>query len=94
MTSLENFAAGKGRFVDDINLPDMVRMVIVRSPYARARIAKIEGGLNGKELSGTMSSVGEGATEGSQGLLQPILSSASVNYVGQPVAAVFGREQG
>ncbi len=91
VTSMESFAAGKGRFVDDINLPDMVRMVIVRSPYARARIAKIEGGLNGKELSGTMSSVGEGATEGSQELLQPILSSGYVNYVGQPVAAVFGK---
>jgi carbon-monoxide dehydrogenase large subunit len=87
---MESFTRGKGKFVDDINLPDQLRMVIVRSPYARARIANIKGGINGNELKDSMSSVGEGATEGSQELQQPILSTTFVNYVGQPVAAVFG----
>ncbi len=92
MTSLESFAAGRGKFVDDINLPGLIRMVVVRSPYARAKIVRLEGGISGKELTGNMSSVGEGATEGSEGLQQPILSTNFVNYVGQPVAAVFGKD--
>ena len=86
MTSLESFAAGRGKFVDDINLPGLIRMVVLRSPYARAKIVRLEGGISGRELTGNMSSVGEGATEGSEGLQQPILSTNFVNYVGQPVS--------
>src|SRR5712672_3624024 len=32
---------GKGRYVDDVKLPNMVYMDIVRSPYAHAKIRKI-----------------------------------------------------
>lgn len=92
MTSLEKFVSGRGEFVEDIKLPGMIRMVVVRSPYARARIVRIDGGINGNELRGSMSSVGEGATQGSQELQQPVLSSGTVNYAGQPVAAVFGKD--
>lgn len=35
------FIQGKGNYVDDIKLPDMVHMDIVRSPVAHARIKKI-----------------------------------------------------
>src|SRR4030095_11614486 len=34
--------AGKGCFVDDINLPGMLHMVVLRSPYAHARIRSID----------------------------------------------------
>lgn len=90
MSAIDGFVTGQGRYVDDIKLPGMMRMYVVRSPYARARILKIEGGLNGHEVRGSMSSVGEGATEGSMELQEPVLSTSTVNYVGQPVAAVFG----
>jgi carbon-monoxide dehydrogenase large subunit len=35
------FIQGKGHYVDDVNLPEMVYGQIVRSPYAHARIKKI-----------------------------------------------------
>ena len=35
------FIQGKGRYVDDIKLPGMVHIDIVRSPFAHARIKKI-----------------------------------------------------
>jgi len=36
------FIQGKGRYIDDIKLPHMVYMDIVRSPYAHAKITKID----------------------------------------------------
>ena len=32
---------GRGTFVDNLTLPGMVYMVVVRSPYPRARIANV-----------------------------------------------------
>ena len=36
------FIQGKGNYVDDVKLPGMLYMDIVRSPYAHARILKID----------------------------------------------------
>src|SRR5262249_27098594 len=36
------FIQGKGRYIDDVKLPNMVYMDIVRSPYAQAKILKID----------------------------------------------------
>src|SRR5499427_3129063 len=36
------FLRGKGNYVDDIQLPGMLHMDIVRSPYAHAKIVKID----------------------------------------------------
>src|SRR5215471_6274780 len=36
------FIRGKGNYIDDIKLPGMVYMDIVRSPYAHARITNID----------------------------------------------------
>src|SRR5258706_15513468 len=36
------FLPGQGRYVDDIKLPGMLHMAIVRSPYAHARITGID----------------------------------------------------
>src|ERR1043165_8639671 len=36
------FLQGKGRYIDDIKLPGMLHMVIVRSPYAHAQILNID----------------------------------------------------
>jgi CO/xanthine dehydrogenase Mo-binding subunit len=35
-------AAGRGRYIDDIELPRMVHLAFLRSPYAHARIAAID----------------------------------------------------
>ncbi len=36
------FIQGKGRYIDDVTLPGMLHMDIVRSPYAHAKILKID----------------------------------------------------
>src|SRR5690348_10499834 len=36
------FIQGRGRYIDDVKLPNMVYMDIVRSPYAHAKIKKID----------------------------------------------------
>jgi carbon-monoxide dehydrogenase large subunit len=80
---------GRGKFVNDIHLPQMLHMAIIRSPHARARLLKVRGGINASELKANLSSVGEGATQ-ETGVMQPVLASEYVNYVGQPIAAVLG----
>lgn len=78
---------GIGKFVDDIKLPNMLYLNVIRSPYSRARINKIKGGINGHELKANLISVGEGAS-GRAIIPFYALSTDYVNYVGQPVAAV------
>jgi carbon-monoxide dehydrogenase large subunit len=63
----------------------------VRSPYGRAKVLNVNGGINSSELKASLASVGEGASEES-GAAQPVLASGYVNYVGQPVAAVLGKD--
>ena len=36
------FIRGQGKYVDDIQLPGMLYLDIVRSPYAHAKIVKID----------------------------------------------------
>ncbi len=38
----QRFLTGNGRYVDDIDLPDMLHAAILRSPYAHARINSID----------------------------------------------------
>ena len=38
----KRFLMGKGRYTDDIVLPDQSYAVFVRSPYAHAAVTKIE----------------------------------------------------
>ncbi|EQB64484.1 MAG: hypothetical protein AMDU3_IPLC00004G0062 [Thermoplasmatales archaeon I-plasma] len=87
------FVKGKGHFVDDLNLPGTLFMSVLRSPYARARILSIKGGLNGSELKAKMASVGEGADPSQSVSIQPVFATGYVNYVGEPVAAVFGDDR-
>jgi carbon-monoxide dehydrogenase large subunit len=82
---------GRGQYVNDLHLPNMLHLAIVRSPHARAKLLKVNGGINHSELKATLASVGEGASEGS-GAVLPALATGYVNYVGQPVAAVLGED--
>ncbi|MGD0176823.1 MAG: xanthine dehydrogenase family protein molybdopterin-binding subunit [Candidatus Bathyarchaeia archaeon] len=89
--SSRKLVEGRGQFVNDLRLPHMLHLAIVRSPHARAKLLKVRGGINHSELKATMASVGEGASEGS-GVILPVLAADYVNYVGQPVAAVLGED--
>ena len=87
------FVRGKGHFVDDLKIPGTLYMSVLRSPYARARILSIKGGINGSELKAKMASVGEGADPSQTVSIQPVFATGYVNYVGEPVAAVFGDDR-
>ena len=82
---------GRGQFVNDLHLPNMLHMVVVRSPHGRAKLLKVSGGITYSELKANLASVGEGSS-GDSGAAQPVLASDYVNFVGQPVAAVLGRD--
>lgn len=91
MESSRKLVEGRGQFVNDLHFPDMLHLAIVRSPHGRAKLLKVDGGINSSELKANLASVGEGATE-SSGVAEPVLASGYVNYVGQPVAAVLGKD--
>ena len=86
------FVTGAGRYVDDIKMEGMLHLHIVRSPYARARVLSVTGGITGHEFKADMAAVGEDA--GGEGVVPfPALATERVNYVGQPVAAVLGKDR-
>ena len=37
------FVAGRGRYLDDVRVPDLLHAVLVRSPHAHARVVSIDG---------------------------------------------------
>ena len=86
------YVLGKGEFVDDIKLEGMMHLHFVRSPYARARVLSVSGGITGHEFRADMAAVGEDAG-GESAVPFPALATERVNYVGQPVAAVLGRDR-
>lgn len=86
---MRRLVEGRGKFVEDLKLPNMLYLKIVRSPYARARILKVKGGINSSELKFDLVSVGEGAEEGVATIPYPVLASDYVNFAGEAVAAVF-----
>src|SRR6202035_2505498 len=92
---------GKGNYVDDIDLPDMLHAAVLRSPHARAKIASINASA-ARELAGvhlvlTAADLGE-VLEPSpllvphHALTQPRtqlpLARDAVRYVGEAVALV------
>lgn len=94
MSESDVLVKGAGKYVDDIVLPNMLHMMVARSPHAHARIVSIKGGLNGNELKALVSSAGEGGGANiSPALMHPALAQNSVYYVGQPVAAVFADDR-
>ncbi|MBD0282541.1 MAG: hypothetical protein ICV69_10170, partial [Thermoleophilaceae bacterium] len=38
----DRFIRGRGNYVDDVNLPGMLHMAVLRSPFAHARINSID----------------------------------------------------
>ena len=72
----------------------MLYMSVVRSPYARARLLKVEGGINHQDLDVPIGGYGEGASrEVDIKLLHPVFAKDYVYYAGQPVAAVLGEDR-
>ena len=91
----DRFIRGKGQYFDDITLPGMLHMEILRSPYAHARIASIDTSA-AQALPGVVAVVtGELMAQHNlawmptlSGDTQAVLVTDKVRYQGQEVACV------
>ena len=91
---------GLARYVDDIVLPGTLHVAILRSPYAHARIKKIDTSATRKapgvvavytsaDLEGKVGDIPVGGkVEGTRIPRHPVLAVERVRYVGEAVAAV------
>src|SRR6266849_5676294 len=89
------FLRGKGNFIDDIDLPNMLHMAILRSPHAHARIKSIDTSAAGAKPGVIAVVTGELMAQHKlawmptlSGDTQAVLATDKVRFQGQEVAAV------
>src|SRR5207342_3408447 len=90
------FLRGRGNYVDDINLPRMLHLELLRSPFAHARIKSIDAS-RAQALPGVVAVVtGELMAQHNlawmptlSGDTQAVLVTDKVRFQGQEVAAVI-----
>ena len=87
------FLAGKGNYVSDIALPNMVNMAFYRSPVAHGRIVKIEKPEGAEDrvfvaddLRGLTPMRAPSKLPGYKPSDYPALATGKVRFVGEPVA--------
>ncbi len=91
---------GRGRFLDDLRLPGMLHLAVVRSPHAHARLAGVSLE-RARSLPGVVAAYAAadlpelrrpippyGQLKMLRDYVQPVLAHDTVRYVGEPVAAV------
>jgi carbon-monoxide dehydrogenase large subunit len=91
---------GRGRFVDDVQLPGMLHLAILRSPFAHANIVSID--TSAAEASPGVKAVVTGETLKGLGLawmptlsndVQAVLATDRVRFQGQEVAFVVAEDR-
>ncbi len=96
------FITGAGRYVDDIQLPGMLYMALLRSPLPHARIHSInttaaqgapgvEAVVTGDDLDESLSIRAPTIVPGMRVPPHPVLARGAVHAVGVPLAAVVAR---
>src|SRR6478735_785743 len=93
------FIRGRGNYVDDVSLPGMLQMELLRSPYAHARINSIDTSA-ASALPGVIAVVtGELMAQHNlawmptlSGDTQAVLATDKVRFQGQEVAAVIATD--
>ncbi|HUC51649.1 MAG TPA: xanthine dehydrogenase family protein molybdopterin-binding subunit [Xanthobacteraceae bacterium] len=90
----ERYLLGRGRFVADIRMADMLDVAFVRSPLAHGRVRGIEKPKEHEaavfvmaDLDGVKGIRADSGLAGFQSSVQPILASDKVRHVGEPLAA-------
>jgi len=96
------FIQGRARYVDDITLPNMAHLVIVRSPHAHARLRdmRVDEARRGpgvvavvtsQDLAGRIHPMPINPMQGDRiaPVPHPVLAAEKVRYVGEPVVAVL-----
>jgi carbon-monoxide dehydrogenase large subunit len=96
---------GLAHYVDDIQLPGMHYMAVVRSPYAHARIRSVDVSkaltapsvvlaLTGEDLRGVIANVPCAAQiPDMKPAIRPVLAYEKVRFVGEPVAIVVATDR-
>ena len=93
------FIRGRGNYVDDIKLPGMLHLAILRSPYAHARINSID--VTAAQAHPKVKAVVTGADLAEKGLawmptlsndVQAVLATDKVRFQGQEVAFVVAED--
>lgn len=97
----QRFITGRGRFIDDINIPRMLFAAFLRSPYAHARITSIDvsgalgdgvvAAFTGSELNRLCGGVHTDSSPRGRVVVKP-LAEGKVRYVGEPVAVVLAED--
>ena len=89
----DRYMRGRGQYVGDIRLPGMLEVAFLRSPLAHARIKGVripsairERVFIAEDLTGVAAIRADTTLPGFKSSLQPILATAKVRYVGEPVA--------
>jgi carbon-monoxide dehydrogenase large subunit len=94
------FIRGRGRYTDDVQLPGMLHLAILRSPLAHARIVSID--TSAAEAHPRVKAVITGAALAGQGLawmptlsndVQAVLATDKVRFQGQEVACVIAEDR-
>src|SRR3970282_380901 len=96
----DRFIQGKGTYIDDIKLPGMLHMAILRSPYAHAKLNGIDGS-KAQGLPGVVAVVtGELMAQHNlawmptlSGDTQAVLATDKVRFQGQEIAAVIATDR-
>ncbi len=100
------FLQGRARYVDDLVLPGMLHMVVLRSPVAHARLRGLEDAA-ARRIPGVVAVVTAADLEGRVHPLpvltpagasvapvpHPLLARDRVRYVGEPIAAVLAESR-
>src|ERR1700687_750065 len=99
------FVTGKGRYVDDLKLPGMMHMAILRSPHAHAIIKRVDLSeamrapgvhlaLSGADLSGKLGPiVPNWIIPGTKVPHRPVVAVDRVRFVGECVAFLVAETQ-
>jgi carbon-monoxide dehydrogenase large subunit len=99
------FVTGEGRYVDDIKLPGMLHMAIVRSPHAHAKIVSIDGAaaLATKGVTAVVTAAdltfaagvpcASNPTGEARQPVRPQLATDKVRHLGEPVAVVIATDR-
>jgi aerobic carbon-monoxide dehydrogenase large subunit len=94
------FLRGRGRYVDDVRLPGMLHLAILRSPVAHARIVRID--TSAAQAQPRVKAVVTGADLAAQNLawmptlsndVQAVLATDKVRFQGQEVAFVVAEDR-
>ena len=96
----DRFIRGRGNYIDDVQLPGMLHMAILRSPYAHAKINSVDGSA-AQAMPGVVAVVtGELMAQHNLAWMptlsydtQAVLVTDKVRFQGQEVAAVIAEDQ-